>query len=59
MLDSFPEIASRSVVLVEVKTHVSQGHWDIFLHYLRFCLLEWNDLLSQVAFPRDVIDSLC
>jgi hypothetical protein len=58
-LDPFPEISSRSAVWAEVKTHISLGHWDIFVHYLRFCLLEWHDLLSQVAFPREVIDDLC
>jgi hypothetical protein len=58
-LDPFPDISSRSAVWVEVRSHISLGHWDIFLHYLRFCLLEWHDLLSQVAFPRDVIDGLC
>ncbi len=58
-LHPIPEFSSSLRVLAEIKTHISHGQWNVFLHYLRFYLLEWSDILSQVAFPRDVIDSLC
>ncbi len=53
-----PELSSNDMSLANVKLHVSLGHWDIFLHYLRFYLLEWHDILNQVSFPIHVIDGL-
>jgi hypothetical protein len=47
------------LVLATDSSHIAQGQWDVFKHYLRFYLLEWSDLLSQVAFPIDIIDNLC
>jgi hypothetical protein len=45
-------------VLSVVQTHISEGQWDIFVQYLRFYLLEWNDTVTTAAFPTEIIDSL-
>ncbi len=58
-LDVAPDLASGPLVLATDSSHIAQGQWDVFKHYLRFYLLEWSDLLSQVAFPIDIIDNLC
>ncbi len=58
-LDVASEFVSGPAVLSTVSTHAALGQWEAFLHYRRFYLLEWCDLLSQAAFPVDVIDSLC
>jgi hypothetical protein len=58
-LTPVPDIPGSDISLNAVKLQVSLGQWDIFLHYLRFFLLEWHDVLSQVVFPFDIIDELC
>ncbi len=58
-LDVLPGFSNHAYVLREIRQHVADGQWDVFLHYLRFYLLERHDLLSTVTFPRDVIDELC
>ncbi len=58
-LDVVPELAVDSSVLVAVSSHIAHGQWEVFLHYLRFYLLQWSDILTQAAFPIDVIDNLC
>jgi hypothetical protein len=59
-MDVVPVHPTRDAVLTTVKGHVSDGQlWDVFVHYLRFYLLEWSDVLSRVSFPRDVIENLC
>jgi hypothetical protein len=50
-LDVVPVHPTRDTVLTTVQTHVADGQWDVFLHYLRFYLLEWSDVLSRVTFP--------
>jgi hypothetical protein len=58
-LDVISFSSSRDSVLESVKTHIELGQWDALLHYIRFYLLEWCDILSTAVFPRDVIDDLC
>jgi hypothetical protein len=58
-LDIAPDVSARAQVFCDVSEHIKLGHREIFAHYLRFCLLEWTDGLSQVAFPLQVIDDLC
>jgi hypothetical protein len=58
-LDVVPVLPTRETVLSTVQGHIADGEWDVFVHYLRFYLLEWSDILSRVIFPRDIIDNLC
>ncbi len=58
-LTPVPEATHFDLSLSTIKVHVSLGQWDAFLHYLRFYLLEWHDILSQVSFPVGIIDELC
>jgi hypothetical protein len=37
---------------------VERGEWEIFMHYLRFYLLQWCDLTFDPVIPAAVIDSL-
>jgi hypothetical protein len=54
-----PEASSRVVVLDTVRQHISDGQWDVFVHYLRFYLLQCSAVFTRVVFPTDVIESLC
>jgi hypothetical protein len=58
-LDVVSLSASRELVFSSIKVHVELGQWDAFVHFIRFYLLEWCDILSTVTFPHDVIDNLC
>jgi hypothetical protein len=58
-LDLVSLSASRELVFSSIKVHVELGQWDAFVHFIRFYLLEWCDILSTVTFPHDVIDDLC
>lgn len=58
-LDVVPLHPTRDDVLAVVRGHVEDGQWDVFLHYVRFYLLEWSDVLSRVCFPREIIETLC
>lgn len=58
-LDVVPLHPTRDAVLSVVQGHIADGQWDVFVHYLRFYLLEWSDILSRICFPRDVIENLC
>jgi hypothetical protein len=58
-LDVISFSSSRDSVLESVKTHIEHGQWEALLHFIRFYLLEWCDILSTAVFPRDVIDDLC
>lgn len=58
-LDVVSLTTSCELVLAMVLSQVELGQWEAFLHYVRFYLLAWCDMLSTVIFPLDVIDNLC
>jgi hypothetical protein len=58
-LEVAPGLDSGSQVLSSVSGHISRGEWDIVLHYVRFYLLEWHDLVREPSFSELEIESLC
>jgi hypothetical protein len=57
-LDVTPIEDSSTQTLAVITGLVERGKWDIFMHYLRFYLLQWCDLTFDPAFPVHVIESL-
>ncbi len=47
--------AHTLTVITEI---VGRGDWSVFMHYLRFYLLQWCDLTFDPVFPVHVIDNL-
>jgi hypothetical protein len=57
-LDVAPGLESRIDVFRVVCAHVKLGEWEIFLHYVRFYLLQWHDLVRDPTFSYNDIDDL-
>ncbi len=58
-LEVAPGLNSSSQVLVTVSDHIRNGQWEVLVQYVRFYLLEWNDLVRDPAFSVRTIEDLC